>query len=257
MGVDSGLPDFREPEGFWKAYPSYARLGLDFVAMANPRWFRSDPAFAWGFYGHRMNLYRATTPHDGFATLRRWAEGMPHGAFVVTSNVDGHFQCAGFDPERVAEVHGSVHWMQCTSSCGVGIFPSEPHEVRVDESTFRAEEPLPACPRCGALARPNILMFGDAEWDGERSQVQNERLAHWLGQVVDDGADLVIVECGAGRAVPTIRRLCEGVARQAVGTLVRINVREPEVPAGHLGLPAGARDALRAIEERLGHRAGG
>jgi NAD-dependent SIR2 family protein deacetylase len=54
MGVDSGLPDFRGTEGFWRAYPPYARLGLNFAAMANPRWIATDPAFAWGFYGHRM-----------------------------------------------------------------------------------------------------------------------------------------------------------------------------------------------------------
>ncbi|KFE66366.1 hypothetical protein [Hyalangium minutum] len=36
MGVDSGLPDFRGNEGFWKAYPAYAKLGLDFASMANP-----------------------------------------------------------------------------------------------------------------------------------------------------------------------------------------------------------------------------
>ncbi len=69
MGVDSGLPDFRGPQGFWRAYPPYERLGLDFVALANPRWFSQDPTLAWGFYGHRMTLYRQTMPHDGFAIL--------------------------------------------------------------------------------------------------------------------------------------------------------------------------------------------
>ena len=63
MGVDSGLPDFRGNQGFWRAYPPYQNLGLDFVSLANPRWFASAPALAWGFYGHRLNLYRATQPH--------------------------------------------------------------------------------------------------------------------------------------------------------------------------------------------------
>jgi len=39
MGVDSGLPDFRGDEGFWKAYPIAKKLGLNFQALANPRWF--------------------------------------------------------------------------------------------------------------------------------------------------------------------------------------------------------------------------
>jgi NAD-dependent SIR2 family protein deacetylase len=60
MGVDSGLPDFRGNEGFWKAYPAVAKLGLRFSAMANPRWFQTDPHLAWAFYGRRRQLYRNT-----------------------------------------------------------------------------------------------------------------------------------------------------------------------------------------------------
>ena len=66
MGVDSGLPDFRGPQGFWRAYPPYQKLGLGFTDLANPRWFSVDAELAWGFYGHRLNLYRATPPHQGF-----------------------------------------------------------------------------------------------------------------------------------------------------------------------------------------------
>lgn len=39
MGVDSGLPDFRGTEGFWRSYPALAKLGLSFEEMANPVWF--------------------------------------------------------------------------------------------------------------------------------------------------------------------------------------------------------------------------
>src|SRR4051794_11112220 len=81
MGVDSGLPDFRGNDGFWRAYPPYAKLGLGFSSLANPRWFRDDPGLAWGFYGHRLNLYRRTRPHPGFALLRAWAERRPRGGF--------------------------------------------------------------------------------------------------------------------------------------------------------------------------------
>jgi NAD-dependent SIR2 family protein deacetylase len=101
MGVDSGLPDFRGDHGFWRAYPPYQKLGLRFTALANPRWFDKDPALAWGFYGHRLNLYRNTQPHAGFGILRSWARRMKHGAFIFTSNVDGQFQRAGFDPDRI------------------------------------------------------------------------------------------------------------------------------------------------------------
>jgi NAD-dependent SIR2 family protein deacetylase len=249
MGVDSGLPDFRGTQGFWRAYPPYAKLGLDFASMANPDWFAADPPFAWGFYGHRMNLYRAAVPHEGFAVLRRCAGSMRHGAFVVTSNVDGQFQRAGFDPERVAEVHGSIHWLQCLGRCGAGIFPADPCDVTVDEATFRATGPLPACPRCGALARPNVLMFGDMDWEGARSDAQHGRLTAWMRSIA--GARLAVVECGAGLAIPSIRRFCEQSAREAGGTLIRVNPREPDVPAGHVSLPLGALEALCAIDAKL------
>jgi NAD-dependent SIR2 family protein deacetylase len=246
MGVDSGLPDFRGDEGFWKAYPPYRQLGLDFAALANPRWFDTDPAFAWGFYGHRQALYRATTPHAGFAILRAWAEAKPQGAFVFTSNVDGQFQRAGFGEERVHECHGAIAFRQCTRRCGAGIFPAGPDEVEVDPVSFCATGELPRC-RCGAPARPNILMFGDRDWDSRRSDAQAARLEDWL----ETAERLVVVECGAGTAIPTVRRFGEALAAERGARLIRINAREPEVPDGQIGLAMGARAALEAIVARM------
>ena len=60
MGVDSGLPDFRGNEGFWRAYPALAKANLNFAEVASPRTFVQDPSLAWGFYGHRLDLYRKT-----------------------------------------------------------------------------------------------------------------------------------------------------------------------------------------------------
>src|SRR5262245_7520662 len=158
MGVDSGLPDFRGNEGFWNAYPPFKKLGLSFVKLANPYWFRQDPEQAWGFYGHRRNLYRATRPHAGFAIVRSWCERAPAGYFVFTSNVDGHFQKAGFAAERIVECHGSLEHLQCMRYCTPDIWPA-PHEmIEIDNATFRARPTLPSCPRCGSLARPNVLL---------------------------------------------------------------------------------------------------
>src|SRR3990170_4287678 len=82
------------------------------VGAANPRNFHGDPAFGWGFYGHRTNLYRDTRPHEGFRILARWIERFGLAHFVVTSNVDGQFQKAGFREEEILEVHGSIHHLQ-------------------------------------------------------------------------------------------------------------------------------------------------
>lgn len=113
MGVDSGLPDFRDQEGFWKAYPPFR--GRSFASMSNPAWFDHDPEQAWGFFVHRLNLYRDTPPHAGFEIVRRWAESRPAGYFVCTSNVDGHFARADFDEDRILECHGSIHLSRLNS----------------------------------------------------------------------------------------------------------------------------------------------
>ncbi len=249
MGVDSGLPDFRGDEGFWRAYPPLKRLGISFVEMANPAWFERDPSLAWGFYGHRLNLYRSTPPHRGFEILKQWADSMSSGAFVFTSNVDGHFQQAGFDEDRIYECHGSLNHLQCAVPCGDGIRPAADLVVEVEEESFRAAEPLPRCPNCGALSRPNVLMFGDWSWIPDRSHAQEERFRQWLASI--DTTHTVIVELGAGTAVPTVRHASERAAALTGGTLIRINPREPRTPGGHISIAAGARETLEAIDTLL------
>ena len=79
MGVDSRSPDFRGDHGFWRAYPPYEKLGLSFVAMTNPDRFSGDPRLGWGFYEHRLNLYRSAVPHDGFHSLKKRGARMQNG----------------------------------------------------------------------------------------------------------------------------------------------------------------------------------
>ena len=244
MGVDSGLPDFRGNEGFWRAYPPLARLGIGFAEMANPRWFERDPTLAWGFYGHRLNLYRATNPHEGFAVLRRWANAKP--ARVYTSNVDGQFQRA--ELEQVCKVHGSIRHLQCTVPCSRAIWSAADVQIEVDATSFRALGELPACPNCGALARPNILMFGDGAWNLGRSLKQEQELTRWLREI--NVRQLAVVECGAGSAIPTVRSFGEHLQARGA-TLVRINLRESQGPNGTIALNLGAREALGQIEAKV------
>lgn len=247
FGVDSGLPDFRGDHGFWRAYPPYERLGLSFAEVADPVHFAEDPELAWGFYGHRLALYRRTEPHPGFEILRRWAARMPAGSRTFTSNVDGQFQVAGF--EQVAECHGSIHHLQCLEPCTADVWPADEVSVEVDVETMRARHPLPECRGCGGTARPNILMFGDFGWVPDRAQPELDELNAWRRSL--RAAQLVVVELGAGTAVPTVRRHAE-LASAGSGALIRINPREPEVRHGRgIPLPMGALGALREIDELL------
>lgn len=253
MGVDSGLPDFRGVQGFWRAYPAFERLGHSFADMANPAWFSRDPELAWGFYGHRLHMYQATQPHAGFSLLKQWAAGRPDGCFVFTSNVDGQFQAGGFVEAQVVECHGSIHHLQCTTPCNPGLWPVGELRLEVDPDTIRASAPLPTCPQCGAIARPNILMFGDANFIGSRVDTQERRMVHWLNQRLDTRTPqkLAIIECGAGTAVPTVRWQSERVSKAFDVPLIRINPRDGRGPAGTISLASGALDTLTAIDQAM------
>jgi len=252
MGVDSGLPDFRGTEGFWRAYPIAKKLGLRFEELANPRWFKTNPKLAWAFYGHRLNLYRKTEPHEGFYILKKLGESKKGGYFVFTSNVDGQFQKAGFDEKRIVEIHGSIHHLQCSVPCIDDIWSAEGVEVEIDMENFEVKEPLPVCKHCGSVARPNILMFGDWEWISHRTDGQEFLFERWLERISDMDYRLVIIEIGAGKAVPTVRITSERIAHQYDGILIRINPRDYEVPSKrYISIPLGGLEGIRRITEGL------
>jgi NAD-dependent SIR2 family protein deacetylase len=252
IGVDSGMPDFRGDSGFWKAYPPIAKLGKSFSEMANPVWFEQDPKIAWAFYGHRLNLYRETVPHKGFEIMLDWAKNKPYGYFVFTSNVDGHFQKAGFSDNAIYEVHGSIHHFQCSKPCTYNIWDASKINIDVNLELFEAQEPLPHCPTCGAIARPNILMFGDWNWLGDRSSAQSDEYHNWLNELQTANAKLAIIELGAGRAVPTVRMESQKNFRRNNTEFIRINPRDYEVPEGGISIPLGSKEGLERILAYLG-----
>ncbi|WP_457564157.1 SIR2 family NAD-dependent protein deacylase [Caminibacter sp.] len=243
MGVDSGLPDFRGDEGFWKAYPIAKKLGLNFQALANPRWFDINPKLAWAFYGHRLKLYRETTPHNGFKILLN----MPHNKFVFTSNVDGQFQKAGFDEGKIVEIHGSIHYLQCSEPCSRDIWENR-EEIEIDMEKFEAKN-FPKCRNCGKIARPNILMFGDFYFVEDRVNRQMQNFHRWLKDFEKSGKKMVIIEIGAGKAVPTVRIMSEDIRRIYGAKLIRINPREAE--GADIEIALGAKEALEKIQNLL------
>ncbi len=242
MGVDSGLPDFRGSAGFWKAYPALTEESLSFEDLANPVWFQHDPARAWGFYGHRHLLYKETIPHEGFQILKKWCNAKVTPSFVFTSNVDGHFQKAGLQADQVHECHGSINHLQCTVNCNQHIWPVKRLDIKINHETLKAEGNLPTCPNCGAIARPNILMFYDNYWVESRASQQQIQFEQWRKEV--RGENIVIIEIGAGKAIPSVRNMSESVK----GTLIRINPRDSDGPAQTLSLDMGALDALWLLD---------
>ncbi len=248
IGVDSGLPDFRGKQGFWKAYPALSKRDIKFCDIANPRTFKTEPRLAWGFYGHRLNLYRNTQPHEGFSILKSWGERRPNGYYVFTSNVDGQFQIAGFDEEHITEHHGSIHFLQCMVPCVNNIWRADGFHPEVDTESCQLSNSLPLCPHCGGVARPNIFMFDDWGWVHSRRDAQESRFFAWI----DGIRNPVCIEIGAGTAIPSVRNFSESVVKSLCGHLIRLNPRDFDVPSNkHLGIQSGALHALKEINQYL------
>lgn len=121
--------------------------------------------------------------------------------------------------------------------------PAEGISVEVDESTFRAVGPLPICRNCGAVARPNVLMFGDDAWVPMRTVEQENHYEQWFKQ--NNFKNIVAIEFGAGTAIPTVRVECQKRAK----TLIRVNPRDYLGPVDAISIPLNALEAIEGIEK--------
>ena len=132
--------------------------------------------------------------------------------------------------------------------CSGAIWRADTFVPEVDEAQCVLTNALPCCPHCGGLARPNILMFGDADWLSSRADAQGERLLARLRRA----ARPVVVEIGAGSAIPSMRHFSHAVLQQHSKRLVRINPTEAAV-AGSLDVALACRglEGLLAIDALL------
>jgi NAD-dependent protein deacetylase/lipoamidase len=134
ISTESGIPDFRSPNGIWAQYDPMEYATIDA--------FRRDPEKVWDFYALRLDALTRAEPNAGHLAL---AELERRGLVqaVVTQNIDGLHQRAG--SQEVVEVHGSIRTAECLD-CGA--------EAPLDRA-------MPHCPRCGAIMKPGVVMFGE------------------------------------------------------------------------------------------------
>jgi NAD-dependent deacetylase len=142
ISTESGIPDFRSPTGIWARYDpmEYATIGA----------FRRDPVKVWEFYALRFSVLTDAEPNAGHRAL---AELERRGLVeaIVTQNVDGLHQRAG--SRDVVEAHGSIRTASCLD-CG--------ERLALEEVVSSLEaNPAPACPRCGEILKPDVVMFGE------------------------------------------------------------------------------------------------
>ena len=149
ISTDSGIPDFRGPEGLWTVDPTAERL---------THWptYRDDPAVrrrSWQWRVHNPAL--RATPNASHRALARLAlAGRLHG--LATQNTDGLHVAAGTPPDLVQELHGTMREVECPA-CGW----RAPIDWAV-ERVLEQGDPDPRCPDCGGVTKAATVMFGQA-----------------------------------------------------------------------------------------------
>ncbi|OLE29466.1 MAG: NAD-dependent deacetylase [Actinobacteria bacterium 13_1_20CM_3_71_11] len=146
ISTDSGIPDFRGPDGVWTKDPEAAKLVTLDAYLADPDVRRR----AWR--SRRDHPAWSAEPNQGHhALVELERAGRLHA--IVTQNIDGLHQRAGSDPDRVIEIHGTIFRVACLT-CGDRTTMAEALD-RVD-----AGEPDPDCRRCGGILKSATIAFG-------------------------------------------------------------------------------------------------
>jgi NAD-dependent deacetylase len=142
VSTASGLPDFRSPGGLWD--------GVDPMAIASRSALERRPEAFYAFYRGRLERLGLAAPNAAHLALGALQQGGRLHA-IITQNVDGLHQAAGAD--AVIEVHGNLREAACTGCGRIG-----PIELI---RRALAQDRLPRCETCGALLKPNVVLFED------------------------------------------------------------------------------------------------
>ncbi len=224
VSTESGIPDFRSPTGIWAQYDPMEYATIDA--------FLADPEKVWDFYGKRLGMLRDAQPNEGHRALaeleqRGWVRA------VVTQNIDLLHERAG--SRALVEVHGSIRTSSCLD-CG--------EVVPLDDVLRLLETAVaPACPRCGRILKPDVVMFGELLPPGAMERACGLAAAARLLLVVGSSLEVYPV---AGLPLETLA---------AGGSLAIVN-RGPTPLDGRASvtIDAGAGETLRALASELPER---
>jgi NAD-dependent SIR2 family protein deacetylase len=236
VGAGSGLSaeagfDFGDPTSFAQNYPAMLQYGFrckaELIGCG-----RLPQELEWGYYlAHVREVRFCDPPQAVYQRLREVVGDRDH--FVLTTNADGLFEKNGFDPLRIATPQGDYARWQCLGPCSTETWPTrdllDRYLPKIDPLTQRLPRgDHPRCPRCGG---PAFLNVRGGDWFVEAPYVDGwSRYRDWLARVRD--RRLVVFEIGAGFNTPMwIRWPAERLVRaNPAARLVRINLRDPEVP---------------------------
>jgi NAD-dependent deacetylase len=233
--TDSGVPDFRGPQGIWTRNPEAEKLSTFQNYVADPdlrrRSWRNRLAHpAWTAQPNAAHLALARLAASGIDT------------HVITQNIDGLHQKAGTPPDRVIEVHGTMHGVVCVSC-------AKRTSMMDALARVRAGEPDPACTQCGGILKSATVMFGQA-LDQQvfaravaAAQACDLFLAIGSTLTVEPAASLCAVAVRAGAQLVIVNRdptpydpLATAVIREPIGQAVPMLIGQilaQEHPARH------------------------
>lgn len=226
ISTESGIPDFRGPDGVWTKNPAAERTATIQHYIAD----RDHRVRSWA--NRAESPMHNAEPNAGHYALTA-LEGKGKLDTLVTQNIDGLHHAAGTSPERIVEIHGTVRDYACLG-CG----DRGPIEVVLDRVRNGDEDPH--CGHCGGLLKSATISFGQAlvAEDLERAQLAAA------------SCDLFLA-IGTSLTVYPVAALPE-IALQSGARLVILNAQEtPYDPAAAAILRDGIGSVLPGIVERV------
>jgi NAD-dependent protein deacetylase/lipoamidase len=174
ISTESGIPDFRGPNGTWARTKPV--LFQDFLASAAAR------REAWRRRFEGEPTMRAAAPNRGHRAVARLVRDGAASA-VVTQNIDGLHQASGVPDGKVVELHGNATYARCLR-CG------RRHEIDALREAFERDGDVPGCADCGGLIKTATVSFGQPMPEGAMRRAEAEALAADLFIVL--GSSLVV-----------------------------------------------------------------
>lgn len=225
ISTDSGIPDFRGPQGVWTKDPAKERLSTLQNYMRDPEvrklsWQARLASPAWEAKPNKAHLALAQLEKSGTDTR------------ILTQNIDGLHQAAGSNPDNVLELHGTMFSVRCTG-CG------DTSTMKEALERVKAGEQDPGCRACGGILKAGTIMFGENldpwtfEWATRTSMVCTHFWAIGTSLTVHPVAGLCEIAWSSGAEVTIVNNagtpydpVAHKVIRDPIGEAVPALVEE-------------------------------
>ena len=173
VSTESNIPDFRSANGLWNE-----KLQINFTPeqLVSHTFFVKYPEEFFEFYKDKL-IYPEAKPNAAHLALAKLEE-MGKVKAVVTQNIDGLHQRAG--SKNVQEVHGTTFRNYCMKC----------HEKYPYDFIFKSEGPIPKCPKCGGMVRPDVTLYGEGL--PQTAWIESKRLVFRADCLIIGGTSLAV-----------------------------------------------------------------